>query len=413
MAQVYTPPNEALYNKNQNAPEGNYASEFSHSTTKLMSQIYHRVIFDTQPKQYLDLAVLGMQTRERVASDEFEYAEMGYGRKGIVVNGTCPEAGVGATQTVTTSDTSGVSVDTILNYPDESKGIIVAISANSNVSVKPMTGDTLPQVVADDILTHISPVERDAVDYIKSYWRSDVITRYNYVQMVARAMRFGKMEMYKYQNAGTFNNYLTLNRQQFIQQFQEDWSNIFWMGTRGEVTLTDGDVAKTAGGVYWSMINAGVTPASCTASTIGDVLEEVAMETSYKAIGARRMLFATPENILKLYKYYKAELVRYENADTSINLNLKMITLPSDEIILCPMPRFKNTNSFPVSWQNKMFLLDMESMKPKYAFDDEYGMTEMRGETGGQLRTYKDEFASTTFSLEYVNPLGGAIITIS
>lgn len=411
MAQIYTPPSEALSNKNQNAPESNYAQAFSHSTSKLMSQIYHRVIFDTQPKQYLDLAVLGMKMRERVKSDEFEYAEMGYGRKGIIVNGTCAGVNAGGTQTVTTNDTSGVSVDTILNYPNEAKGIVVAVASNQ-ISVKPMTGDTLPQVVLNDVLTHISPVERDAVDYIKSYWRSDTISRYNYVQLVARAMRFGKMEMYKYQNAGTFDNYLTLNRQQFIQQFQEDWSNIFWMGTRGEVPLTDGDVAKTAGGVYWAMNNAGSAVASCTASTIGDVLEEVAMETSYKALGARRLLFATPENILKLYKYYKAELVRYENADTTINLNLKMITLPSEEIVLCPMPRFKNIQSFPVSWQNKMFLLDMESITPKYAFDDEYGMTEMRGETGGQLRTFKDEWASTTFSLQYVNPLGGAIITI-
>jgi hypothetical protein len=412
MAEVYTPPNAAYSNANQNAPESNYASAYSHETTNLMSQIYNRLIFDTQPKQYLDLAVLGMRARQQVKSDEFEYAEMGYGRQGIVANAGVGECVAGATQVVTTGDTSGVSLDTVLNYPNDKKGVVISITKDTSVTVKPMTGDTLPAVVTADILTHLSPVERDAVADIKSYWRASTITRYNYVQLVARAMRFGKMEYWKYQNSGTFDNYLTLNRQQFIQQFQEDWSNIFWMGTRGEVTLTDTEQAKMAGGVYWSMINAGSTVVSCTSSTIGDVLEATAMETSYKVLGARRMLFATPENILKLYKYYKAELVRYTNAETNINLDLKVITLPSDEIVLCPMPRFKNTSSFPVDWQKKMFLIDMESINPKYAFPDEYGQTQMRGEVGGDLKTYRDEFASTTFSLQYVNPLGGAIITV-
>jgi hypothetical protein len=414
--EIYTAPSATFSNVNLNAPGSNYAATYSHDTTKLIEQIFHRLIFDTQPKQFVDLAVLGMKMREQVPSDEFEYAEMGYGRNAIIVG----FGGVGTvtyptTQTVPTLDTSGVSVDTLLNYPNDKKGIVVTVTADTSIVVRPLTnGDTLPTLLADDILTVVSTVEADAADDIKNYSRSTPITRYNYVQMIARAMRFGKMERYKYQNAGMFDNYLNMNRQQFVQQFQEDWSNIFWMGTRGEVLLADGTTyAKTADGVHSMMVRAGSMQTSATASTIGDALEDLAMSTEYGALGDRRMLFATPENILKLYKYYKAELVRYTNPEMTINLDLKMIELPSSQIMLVPMPRFKNTNSFPESWQNKMFLLDMESITPKYAFPDEYGTTQMRGEVGGGLKTYKDEWATTTFSLQYVNPLNGGIITLS
>ena len=412
----YTAPNAAFSNVDLNSPQSNYASTYTHSTTNLMQQIFNRLIFDTQPRQFIDLAVLGMKMREQVPSDEFEYAELGYGRNAVIVGAAgALTATYPTTRVIPTLDTSGVAVNDILSFPNDKKGIVIVVTADTSIEVRPLTnGDTIPAVVADEILPVMSPVEADAADDIKQYSRSTPITRYNYVQMIAKAMRFGKMERYKYEKAGQFDNYLTLNRQQFVQQFQEDWSNIFWMGTRGEVLLADGTTkAKTADGINQMMIRAGAMQVSCTASTIGDALEDGAMSTEYGALGDRRMLFATPENILKLYKYYKAELVRYTNPEMTINLDLKMLELPSSQIMLVPMPRFKNTNSFPESWQNKMFLLDMEAITPKYAFPDEYGTTEMRGEVGGGLKTYKDEWASTTFSLEYVNPLGGCIFNIT
>jgi hypothetical protein len=409
----YTPPVDKYSNMNLNALGSEYASAFSKDTSSLIKKAIRSIIYDTQPQMFSDLAVLNRKPVETVGNDEFSFFEMGYGRDPITV-GVAGSAGTGANvvQEIPTTDTSMVSVDCIVVYPDNTKGVVTSMTEDTHIHVTPMTGGSLPAVASGDLLAIISPVERDAATGISQYFRMDVTERYNYIQMLAKAMRFGKMELYKYQNSGNTSNYIPMSRAKFMEQFRTDLSNIYWNGTRGQVKLADGSYAKTAGGIYPTMAAAGSHTATGSVANIGEILEDMALATEFKMYGDTRFLYATPKLLLALSKYYKSELTRYVPKDQAANLTLTSLNLGSTQIVFVPMKRFEDTASFPVSWQSMMFLLDQDSITPKQAWGEETGTTLSRKD-GGNLNTFEDDWISSTFSIEFVNPLGCSYATIT
>jgi len=404
-----TPGNSQFSNVDLNALASQYASQYGHDTTALIQRITRALIYDAAPQQFFDLKLLNMKPREGVKSDEWEFFEMGFGRDPIVATVI---AAAGVTQTITVSNTDDITVDTVLVYPNNSKGSVTAVNIpGGTITVTAMTGQTLPAVAVNDLLANLTPVEADAANSISQYFRVDTVRRYNYVQMMVKAMRFGRMEMYKYKNAGTTSNYLTMQKQRLLQQFRIDLSNSLWNGERGEVSLASGAVAKVTGGIFPTMQSAGSPNVTTTVANLPQAIEELALDTEFKAFGATRFLYGTPRQIHALSQQYKRTLTRYTPNDEVAKLDLKAVDMGSSKIVFVPMKRFEEPSCFPASWSNRLILLDQESVSCVQTWGEEMGETLSR-ENRGTLNNFTDFWISTTFGVQFNNPLGSGWVDI-
>ena len=299
MSTLYTPqvpPVTSFRNADLNSLASTYASTHGHNTTALIQRIVKELIYDAAPQQFFDLKLLGMKPMEQIASDEWYYHEMGFGREAVIATAT---AGAAAAQTITVSNTDFISVDTILVYPDNTKGIVTAVStAASTIDVATYSGGAnLTAVAISDSFAVLSPVEADGMDSISQYFRVDTVEKHNFVQMLVKAIRFGKMELYKYQNAGTTSNYLSMQKQRMLQQFRIDMSNVLWNGTQGEVTLANGMRAKTTGGLFPIMVAAGSPSSSTTVASLPQAVEQLALDTEFKALWSCKILICYSKNV--------------------------------------------------------------------------------------------------------------------
>ena len=392
MSTLYTPqvpPVTSFRNADLNSLASTYASTHGHNTTALIQRIVKELIYDAAPQQFFDLKLLGMKPMEQIASDEWYYHEMGFGREAVIATAV---SGSAAAQTITVSNTDFISVDTILVYPDNTKGIVTAVAISDSFAV-------------------LSPVEADGMDSISQYFRVDTVEKHNFVQMLVKAIRFGKMELYKYQNAGTTSNYLSMQKQRMLQQFRIDMSNVLWNGTQGEVTLANGMRAKTTGGLFPIMVAAGSPSSSTTVASLPQAVEQLALDTEFKALGHVRFLYATPRMLHNLSQEYKRTLTRYAPDDEMAKLDLKAIDMGSSKIVFVPMKRFEEPSCFPSVWANRLILLDQESVSCVRVFPDEMGETLNRED--GSLNNFTDYWISTTMGVQFNNPLGSGYIDVT
>jgi len=205
---IFSLPNNALTNENLNALASQYAQDTGADETNLIQRITNKVIFDAAPQQFFDLKLLNMQEFLPSASDEFFYDEMGYQRTPFTATAAAGIATDPATQTFAINDLDDISVDTIIIYPNNQKGIVRTINTStSEITVAPYTGDSVPAVVIGDEFAKLSPVEGDGIEGFSQYFRANIVERFNFVQILSKAMRFGRAELHKHQNAGTFDNF--------------------------------------------------------------------------------------------------------------------------------------------------------------------------------------------------------------
>lgn len=410
---LYTPgsPGQGKFNNvDLNALASQYASQYGHDTTALIQRITRSLIYDAAPQQFFDLKLLNMKPFENIKSDEWEFFEMGFGRDPVIA--TAITAGGTATQVITVSSTDDISVDTVIVYPNNAKGSVTEVNKTAGtITVTSFTGQTLPAVAVNDLLANLTPIEADAANSISQYFRVDTVRRYNFVQMMVKAMRFGRMEMYKYKNAGTTSNYLTMQKQRMLQQFRIDLSNSLWNGERGEVSLASGAVAKVTGGIFPTMQASGSPNVTTTVANLPAALEELALDTEFKAFGATRFLYGTPRQIHALSQQYKRNLTRYAPSDEIAKLELKSIDMGSSKIVFVPMKRFEEPSCFPASWANRLILLDQESVSCVQTWGEEMGETLSR-ENRGTLNNFTDFWISTTFGVQFNNPLGSGWVDI-
>ena len=414
------PPTGHLQNMHTNPIGSGYAANYGHAVTSVLARQTRRIIYDAAPKQYLDLKILSMKTPIQKDSDEFYYHEMGFGRDPIISDAiTGAPIAAGQTQVIPILNKDNVSKDMIVVYPDNSRGTITSVTptgTGANITVTAMSGETLPVVpigsVGSLVLSYLSPVEADGMDAISVYTRFNTIERSNYIQLVIKAMRFGKMELHKYQKTGQLSNYLEMQRKRMWQQFRISLSNIYWNGKKGEVTLANGMKAKTAGGVYPIMQEAGSAHISASLATIDGALEELALSTEYGEFGQTRFLYGTPTAIHYISQAYKRELTRYTPNDDVAKLSLSSVDIGSSKIVFVPMKRFEEQSCFPASFRSRLFLLDQESINPCYIFPEEMGDT-LNRKNGGTLQNYTDSWISATHSVEFNNPLASGILDIT
>jgi len=406
------PEQSKFSNLDLNSIGSSYASQFGHGTTALIARVVHNLIYNAAPKQfYPELRILGMKASEKINSDEFFYHEKQYGRDPIVSSAVVAAGGTTQVIPVTPASIDVVSVDTILVYPNNQKATVTAVNkAGLTITVTSMTGQTLPAVAIGDILANLSSVEADGANSISQYFRATTVERFNFVQLFVKAIRFGKMELYKYMNAGT-TDYISVNRREMLDQHRIDLSNAYWNGERGEVTLANGAKAKTMGGIFPTMQAAGSFNISSSVANLQAAVENLALNTEFGAWGDTRYLYGANRHLLALSKLYRQTLQRYYVGDKKAELYFEGIQMGSTNIVFVPMKRFEDSASFPNSFANRLILLDQESITPVVAIAEEMGTTLDR-RSGGTLNNFVDEWISATFSIKFNNPLASGWIDI-
>jgi prepilin-type processing-associated H-X9-DG protein len=408
---LYNDTSAKFNNANLNSVGSEYASLYGHDVSLLVQKLTNRAIFDAAPQQFMDLKLLNMVGPEQVNSDEFFYQEMGYQREPLVATASASAVSFPTTQTISVASVENISTNTIISYPNGQKGNVVFVDGSVlTITVAPYNGDTLPAVAADDILANVSTVDHDGSEGFAQYFRASTIERNNYVQLFNKAIRYSEVELHKLKNMGTTSNFLEMERNAMFNQHRIDISNAFWVGQKGEVATQNGTVAKTTGGVFSSMLEAGSPNALATSGTLVDAFEDMVLSSEYGDYGQARMAFMTPRMHRMLSLAYKEELTRYQPNDEVALLNLKEINLGSSRIVLVPYKRFEDTASFGNAFTNRIAILDMKNIKRTQLWGERSGDT-LKLEDGVPKR-FGDVWVDCNMGVKFHNPLACAYLDV-
>jgi len=409
---LYNDPSSKFLNQNYNSVGSEYAALYGHDISLLVQKLTNRAIFDAAPQQFMDLKLLNMVAAEQVNSDEFFFQEMGYQREPLVATAASAAVSFPATQTISVASTDNISTNTIISYPNGQKGSVTNVDTTlMQITVSPYNGDTLPAVVQDDVLANVSSVDHDGSDGFAQYFRASTIERNNYIQLFNKAIRYSEVELHKLKNMGTTSNFLEMERTAMFNQHRIDLSNAFWTGQKGEVITANGTPAKTTGGVFTSMLEAGSPNALATNATLVDAFEDMVLSSEYGDYGQARMAYMTPRVHRALSLAYKEELTRYAPNDEIALLNLKEVNLGSSRIVLVPFKRFEDSASFPGSFANRIVILDMKNIKRTQLWGERSGDT-LKLEDGVPKR-YGDIWVDCNMGVKFHNPLACAWLDIN
>lgn len=404
-------------------PEGSFyagISSISPNESSLLFKAIKDTIFDAAPKQYNALKLLYQKEPVDRNLDEHEYKEKTFGRASLEVDtgsGGTSASGtsiVSDTFTATADSISNITEDLIVIFPDNTKGTITNIDTGTNeVTVSSLAGGSIPSTTSGEEIAIQSTIYGDGQDYFANYERLDLVTRHNFIQFYLRARRWGEREIQKHINAAT-TDYLDHERMEKLDQLRVDLFNSFFNGDRGEFQLRNGGVAKSMGGVYPLMVDAGAQSSNPTLAGLEAAFESLVFSTNYKQEGETRFLYGTDEMLTELSKIYKGDKVRYAPNDQIANLNLSMIQVGTANLVLVPCQLFGETSCFPSEWQSRILCLDQESIQP----------TKMAGiphmDMGGTLdlqdlgsrEGFKDWWCRAQLGMEFHNPLGGFWIDV-
>lgn len=409
---LYNETSAKFANQNYNSVGSEYANLYGHDISLLVQKLTNRAIFDAAPQQFMDLKLMNMVPAETVNSDEFFFQEMGYQREPLQVTAISATVSYPTTQTINVASVDNISTNTIISYPNGQKGSVVAVDTSLlTITVSPYNGDTLPAVAIGDVLANVSTVDHDGSEGFAQYFRASTIERVNYVQLFNKAIRYSEVELHKLKNMGTTANFLEMERNAMFNQHRIDISNALWTGQKGEVVTANGTPAKTTGGVYTSMVEAGSPNAVATSATLVDAFEDMVLSSEFGDYGQARMAFMTPRMHRMLSLAYKDELTRYAPNDEISLLNLKEVNLGSSRIVLVPYKRFEDAASYPGAFANKIVILDMKNIKRVQLWGERSGDT-LKLEDGVPKR-YGDVWVDCNMGVKFNNPLACAYLDVT
>lgn len=414
-ATAYTPGigNAPFGNLPANPQGSQYAAQSGYTTaeTILIAKAVKAAIFDAAPAQYDALKILTARPFEDVNNDEFEYLETTFGRSSIEANAitgaVVAAPGVPAAQaiTLTAASTSRVTPDLIITYPNNAKAVIRSI-VGLVINVESVTGGGLPAVAAGDIFAIQSTIAADGMDYFSNYERMDTITRYNYIQLFARARRWSRMELQKYINSGT-TDFLNHDKEHKMKQIRLDLFNSYFNGERGEFRISNGYIAKSMGGIFPTMQAAGSLSGNPTLAGLQANFETLAFATNFKQEGSTRFVYATNEMLNEFSKIYKQPGLVYSPNDEVAKLNLKRIEVGGMNFVFVPTELFREDSCFPADWRRRIFVLDQETITPiKMKGLPALEMGETPNPIANQTReNFKDWWVWAQMSIRFHNPL--------
>lgn len=399
-------------NVNLNSVGSGYAATYGHNVSNLVQKLTNKMIFDAQPKQFLDLKLLNLNGVEGSNSDEFFFQEMGYQREALVTTASASAVTYPTTQNLDITTTDFAANDMIVVYPNGVKGNIVSVDTSLNrITVRPMVGEGLPAVTSGDLLGYVSSVYEDGAEGFSQNFRATTIERSNFIQLYSMAIKYGEVELHKLRNQGTTSNFLSMENEAMFMQHRIGLSNSMWIGKKGEVQLANGKFAKTTGGVYSSMQEAGSPYTTATASTFVDAFEDMVMSSEYGKYGKVRFAYMLPRVHRALSKAYKEESTLYAPNDEIALLNLQKINIGSSVIVPVPFARFGDNASFPQSFENKVIILDHENIKRRQMWGERSGNT-LSLKDGIPKRT-AEVYVDSNMGIEFNNPLACAHMDVT
>lgn len=409
-------------NTNTNPEASEYALISGQNPTEslLIAKAIQEAIFDAAPAQYNALKLLYAKPFEEVNLDEFEYLEKTFGRSALVFNAivaATPSGGAGtnvtATYTFTAASMTRITVDLIIVFPDNTRGTVTSSASATTVVITSMTGFGLAAVAVGDIAATLSTVVADAMTYFANYERMEMITRFNFVQFFLRAARWGRIELQKYQNAGT-TNYLVLDKEEKMKQIRVDFFNAFFNGTIGEVLLSSGQPAKTMDGIYPRMVAAGSMNATVTEAGLVAAFRTLAFKTNYKMEGATRFIYATSEILDVLSRAWKEPGIRYAPNDMIGDLNLTLYKIGTMNFVPVACELFREPSCFPAFWQRMLLVIDQETITPvkMKGIPQVNGGSTLDKQDNGSREGFKDWYVEGQLSLKMNNPLSSFYINV-
>jgi len=393
-----------------------YAAEFSYDETILIRRAIAREIFDAVPKKYAALRLLMDKTVEYVDNDVFTYLEKTFGRVALRA-ASGQSSGAEQDITLTTGGDKNITINKILVYPDNSKGVVFKV-ATDHVFVRKFIGASdLPAVLTDDYFSIQTSVIADGQNFLSHYDRMSKIERYNYVQLMHRDKRWSRKEMQKFANLST-TNYFELDKKEQMDLLLQDMFLSLWNGCRGEVDVAvpgittpataDSYKGATMGGIFPSMVAAGSASASgVTKATLQESFEALAFETDFKAEGGIRFIFAQNALLYELSKAWKETGLRYKPESKIGDLNLQIYKIGDMSFVPVSTELFKEVSCFPVTWQHRIFVLDTETIHPvcmRGYQPIEVGQTAPKG-VSGSIQDYTEWWVQGMLSLRFNNPL--------
>jgi hypothetical protein len=409
-----------------NALGSDYAANSAYVTpgseTDLIRRALQETIIDAAPAKYNILKLLFEQPMESVPSDEYYWREQPFGRTPltIVVGAAAvivaPNAVGSQTVTIAPASIPFVTLDYVVCYNDanNTKGIVTALNTTTGaMTITSNTGVSLPLILAAETLVPMSTFRADSQNSFSTYQRLNTIERYNYIQRFLRARQWGRVELLKFQNLGT-TDYLMKDVEEVIKQIRWDLFASFINGTRGEFATAAGIPGKAMGGMFPLMTAAGAGSATTTIAGLQAAFEALAFATDYKSETGRRFIIAPPRLINELNKIYKAQLVRYTPSDKVADLNLDSFKFGGLEFVNVPTMLLQEPSLFPTSFANKMFIIDLDMVKPVVMNGlpaVEQGGTLMLGPNGTR-EEYKDYWCGANLGLKFFNPIGSFTIDV-
>jgi hypothetical protein len=409
----YTPPNPNFNNNSAN-PLGSFWGNVTGREKAFLERTVFNAIIDSAPKQFYDLKLLIDSKSRTVGDDEFEWFENPFDRFGFLVSAASAAVNAPTTQIVSLSSVDNAVRNLVITYPNGKQGTIVNVNTNLNqIEVAPQLGDSLPALGAGDILTNTAPVEGDASTGINQYNRINLQRKYNYMSFFATGMRYGFIEMKKYQSRNMLPDFLRAERDRMYKNFRLSMRNQLWLGRLGGYTLSDGTEVKSMAGILNNMQTWGSPTISTPLSSFGDAVKDALLNTEGGDLGEEKFLFTTNRRVLQLSEQFKSNLTRYTPNDMIAKLNLNAIDIGSSRAVLVPMKAFEDTGSFPVAWQNYAFLLQKSAIKTvKFDGYTSAWTQKPRNDGGPTMNNFYEIGMSDSLSLEFHHPQYSALITV-
>lgn len=417
----------SLYNSNSEGSQ--YASLITATTTELLAKAIEKVIFPTVPQQY-DTALsafLYMNPIEDQPSDEFFYHERGFGRSAMEVFNW--NSGTGVITLAGTYTAAGLSIPVRINdiviLPGTNKPAKVsaispsAVINSSTITVIPYTGAsfTAGDAAVGNLISFQAAGYTDGMDFIGHYDKLETVSRYNYIQMFARARRWGDVEMQKWLNMGT-TNFIAEDKNNSIEQLKTDLLACYLNGTRGAFPIsfaTSGTLsAKAMGGLYPLAVAAGAPSASVTSSGIQPAMESLLFQTNTLAKGATRFLLGTDESLYEVSKTFKNPIL-YSPNDTIANMNLQEYKIGTNSVVPLVIPQMGDSSIFPAFFSRMILGIDQKSIVPvKMKGIPHIAMGEMKSMNNGanSLNGFQDWWIQANLSMKFNNPAASFIINI-
>ena len=114
-------------------------------------------------------------------------------------------------------------------------------------------------------------------------------------------------------------------------------------------------------------------------------------------------------------KLWKEDGIYYSPNDKIADLNLMQYNIGDMKFVKVPMQVFQESSMFPISWANRIIVLDMDTIQPvcmRGYLPIEMGETPDKA-TGGAREDYKEWWMQACLSLMFNNPLSSFYIDIT